>query len=105
MTSTINTNGSPTLPQAKGSQSGNPALEAPAAEANGRTTSSADDRVQLTDSALALHQVANGDRRSPVDTQRVEQIRKSLADGSYQIDAGRIADRLTALEGQLPGTP
>jgi negative regulator of flagellin synthesis FlgM len=105
MTSTINTNGSPGLPKAQGSQPGAQAPETPAAGAGGRAAPSVDDRVQLTDSAQALRQVAAGDRQSPVDQQRVEQIRQSLADGSYQVDAGRIADRLTALEGQLPGTP
>lgn len=71
-----------------------------AAVASNRT---GDDQVKLTDSARALQQAARADDAAPIDSKRVEAVRKALADGSYQIDASRIADRMLTLEQQLGG--
>ncbi len=59
----------------------------------------ADDSVELTDTASRLGQLADEVRAAEgVDTQRVEALRERIASGDYEIDAGRIADRLIALE-------
>ncbi|WP_266160368.1 flagellar biosynthesis anti-sigma factor FlgM [Dyella silvatica] len=104
MNTTITSNGLPVLPQPKSGQSGS----ATQGGVNANTTdtapvAAADDSVQLTASARALQQAAQGDKGHAIDTQRVEQIRKALADGSYRIDASKIADRMISPENQLNG--
>ncbi|MCE5231788.1 MAG: flagellar biosynthesis anti-sigma factor FlgM [Mizugakiibacter sp.] len=62
------------------------------------------DSVQLTDSARALHQAERPRAdAAPVDAARVERLRQALADGGYQADSSRIADKLLALERQIGG--
>jgi negative regulator of flagellin synthesis FlgM len=102
MNTTISSNGLPQLPLATTStdSSANQASTTTAA-----TTSAApqtDDSVKLTDSARALQQASSAD--SPVDTARVEQIKKSLAEGTYTVNPNAIADRLTSMENQISGT-
>jgi negative regulator of flagellin synthesis FlgM len=70
-----------------------------------RLRTQADDSVKLTDSARALQQASSVNAQSPVDTAKVEQIRKSLADGTYKRRRQRnIADKLTSIESQINGT-
>ena len=58
-----------------------------------------DDQVSLTDSAQAL-QASEGNRGSaPVDSQRVEHLRQSIAEGSYRVDVDRIAAKLIEIDG------
>lgn len=60
-----------------------------------------DDSVNLTDSAKALDSASRaGDA---IDTQRVERVRASLADGSFQINPANIADKLIASDQALAG--
>lgn len=104
MNTTITSNGLPVLPQAKSGQSGNATQGGVNANAADATPAApADDSVQLTASARALQQAAQADKGNAIDTHRVEQIRKALADGSYRVDATRIADRMISLENQLNG--
>jgi negative regulator of flagellin synthesis FlgM len=103
MNTTISNNGLPKFPQTTGS-SGNGSAATTTAGANSPTASKTDDQLKLTDSALALQQAARADDTATIDPQRVEQVRQALADGSYKVDAGRIADRMLALEQQLAGT-
>ena len=60
------------------------------------------DSVQLTDTASRLAElqaeVAGADG---VDLNRVEAIRQQIADGSYEVDAERIADALMTMEKEL----
>lgn len=57
------------------------------------------DTVSLTQTAAQLQSLRNSLAELPVvDTQRVESIRQAIADGSYEIDAGRIADGILAFE-------
>lgn len=58
------------------------------------------DQVRLTESAKAIG-AASKAADAPVDTQRVERIRQSIADGTYKVDAQRVADRMIALEKQI----
>jgi negative regulator of flagellin synthesis FlgM len=104
MNTTISPNGLPALPQTKTNQGSNGSQTGTTA-ASGSSSAQADDSVKLTDSARALQQASSTNAQSPVDTARVEQIRKSLTDGTYSVDAGKIADRLTSLESQINGTP
>jgi negative regulator of flagellin synthesis FlgM len=39
---------------------------------------------------------------APVDNSRVEKLRAAVLDGTYKVDAQKIADRLVDLEKKLP---
>jgi negative regulator of flagellin synthesis FlgM len=57
------------------------------------------DRVTLTDTARRLSELTSTVSAQPaVDSNRVEQIRQAIQDGSYQVNPERIADRLIAME-------
>jgi negative regulator of flagellin synthesis FlgM len=107
MNTTITSKGLPALAQPQSGQVGGSASGgANQAAGSGETTAApavGGDRVQLTESARALHQAARGDSSSSFDAKRVEQIRQALADGSYRVNPGKIADGLISLEGQLDG--
>ncbi|KZC18147.1 flagellar biosynthesis anti-sigma factor FlgM [Rhodanobacter sp. FW510-R12] len=104
MNTTISNNGLPKFPQAANSPGNGPATPAGAPAAPGVPAAKVDDQLKLTDSALALQQAARTNDSAAIDPQRVERVRQALADGSYKIDAGRIADRMISLEQQLGGT-
>jgi len=102
MNTTIPNNGLPKFTQATGSSGNGPTTTA-AHSADSAAARKADDQLKLTDSALALQEAARTSDTSAIDSQRVEQLRQAVADGSYKVDAGRIADRMLALEQQLGG--
>ncbi|QNK02599.1 flagellar biosynthesis anti-sigma factor FlgM [Dyella telluris] len=105
MNTTISNNGLPKLPQPATGQ-GSSSTQSPASTtstdaATGSTGTN--DRVQLTDSARALQEAARTTSGATMDTKKVEQIRQALANGTYKVDAGRIADRMMSLETQMNG--
>ena len=53
------------------------------------------DSLKLTSSARVLGEVAS---EAPVDAHRVEKLRQAIADGSYKVDAERIAGKLLDIE-------
>jgi negative regulator of flagellin synthesis FlgM len=60
------------------------------------------DTVSLTDTASRLRQMENTLARLPVvDSQRVESIRKALADGTFELDPERVARKMMAFEREL----
>ncbi|WEN14633.1 flagellar biosynthesis anti-sigma factor FlgM [Rhodanobacter sp. AS-Z3] len=107
MNTTITNNGLPKLQpsssKAAGKADGNSSASASAAIDGGATSANGIDQLKLTDSARALQEASRQGDASPIDGNRVEQVRRALADGSYKIDAGRIADRLLAMDNQLGG--
>lgn len=72
------------------------------AAAQAETKSPGGDSVSLTGGASRLHElerkVADA---SEVDTKRVEELRRAVSDGRYQVNAPRVADKMMALEGLL----
>lgn len=62
----------------------------------------AGDSLRLTGEAAGL-QALQRELGGPaeIDLARVNAVRAALADGSYQIDAQQVAERLLALEGEL----
>ncbi len=65
-------------------------------------TSSTADTVSLSDNAVQLGKIDNSVIAAPVvDTQRVEQIKQAIENGSYEVDAKKIADKLTQFESIL----
>ncbi|WP_233840645.1 flagellar biosynthesis anti-sigma factor FlgM [Dyella sp. 2HG41-7] len=101
MNTTISSNGLPQLPLATTSADNSAGQAASTTSAASTSAPQANDSVQLTDSARALHQASSTD--APVDTARVEQIKQSLAAGTYKVDPNAIASKLTSLENQIGG--
>ncbi|MBN1240172.1 MAG: flagellar biosynthesis anti-sigma factor FlgM [Gammaproteobacteria bacterium] len=56
----------------------------------------AGDRVTLTDAAQRLLKAEESE--APVDRAKVEEIRRSIADGTYRPDSARIAEKLIELD-------
>ncbi|NOZ11358.1 MAG: flagellar biosynthesis anti-sigma factor FlgM [Gammaproteobacteria bacterium] len=64
--------------------------------------SSTADTVSLTATASQLQQLESELVSLPVvDTNRVEAIRQSIQSGSFEVDANRVADKLTSLESDI----
>lgn len=62
-------------------------------------TPSTIDTVSLTDTSMKLRSIENRIESLPVvDSQRVEDVRRSVADGTYAIDAETIASKLVDSE-------
>ncbi len=68
-----------------------------------QTSATNTDSVQLTQSGKQLSELANRiDNIPSVDSDKVEAIKKAIANGDYEIDAERIASKLTNFESLLP---
>ncbi len=72
--------------------------DASAATASAQTA----DTVKLTSSARSLQKIEEAVAKAPVvNTSKVAAIKQSIASGTYQIDAGRVADKLLQFENGL----
>jgi len=57
------------------------------------------DHVTLTDSARSLQKIEEAIAKAPVvDTAKVATIKQAVSSGTYQIDSGRVADKLLQFE-------
>jgi negative regulator of flagellin synthesis FlgM len=69
------------------------------------STGAASDSVNLTDTATRLQQLDELLAGAPeIDRARVEQLRQSISEGRYKMDAVHVAEKLIALERTLFGT-
>ena len=67
-------------------------------------TAGTGDQVSLTPTALRLHGAEQRLANQPVvDEARVEAIRQAIAEGSYQVNAERVAEKLLDLERTMDG--
>lgn len=58
--------------------------------------------VSLTDTAAKLRQLEAQIANQPVvDTQRVESVKKAIADGSFKVDSNRIVEKMAEFESLL----
>lgn len=58
--------------------------------------------VKITDTASKLRQLEAKIASQPVvDTQKVENIKKAIADGTFRVDATRTAEKMAAFESLL----
>ncbi len=72
------------------------------AQAAATPASKAGDTVTLTDSARSLQKIEEAVAKAPVvDTSKVAAIKQAISSGTYQIDAGRVADKLLQFESGL----
>lgn len=63
------------------------------------TEAGAADQVTLTQSARDLQQVAAAVANTPVvDANRVEATKRAIDNGTYQVNAGKIADKILQFE-------
>jgi negative regulator of flagellin synthesis FlgM len=66
---------------------------------NEAAEASSADQVTLTQSARSLQAVAAAVADTPVvDTKRVESTKLAISNGTYQVDAGKIADKILQYE-------
>jgi len=64
--------------------------------------SSTADTISLSDNAVSLGKLNHTVETSPViDTQRVDQMKKAIADGSFKVDAEKVADKMMKFESIL----
>jgi negative regulator of flagellin synthesis FlgM len=62
-------------------------------------TSQTGDHVTLTDSARALQKIEEAVAKTPaVNSAKVAAVKQAISSGTYQIDAGRVADKLLQFE-------
>lgn len=61
-----------------------------------------DDSVALTNATQEIKRALGSSSASPVDIDKVNSIKKALADGSYQVDAEKVAKKMLQLEKLMP---
>ena len=90
-------------PQSTGEeQQLNRASDKAAARAETSPSSPPRDTVSLSENAVQLGKLESSSAAAPiVDTQRVEQLKKAINDGSYVADPVKIADKLMQFESLL----
>ena len=69
------------------------------ASATGVAAQSSSDTLTLTHSARSLQKIEEALAKAPVvDAAKVAAVKQAINSGTYQIDAGRIADKLLKFE-------
>ena len=72
------------------------------ASAAGASTSQTGDTVTLTNSARSLQKIEEAVAKAPVvDASKVAAVKQAVDSGTYQINAGRVADKLLQFESGL----
>ncbi|MFT6269903.1 MAG: negative regulator of flagellin synthesis FlgM [Alphaproteobacteria bacterium] len=61
------------------------------------------DSVSLTASAQQLADVQKKGAEAPVNQEKVERLKKAIADGEYQINPEALAKKIAVLESQILG--
>ena len=88
----------------KGSNSGSVVTDKSQGEASaaGVSTPQSGDTLTLTDSARSLQKIEQAIAKAPaVDAAKVAAVKQAIQSGTYQIDAGRVADKLLQFENGL----
>jgi negative regulator of flagellin synthesis FlgM len=69
------------------------------AAAAGTPAAPAGDTVTLTDSARSLQKIEEAVARAPVvNASKVAAVKQAIQSGTYQVDAGRVAEKLLQFE-------
>ncbi|GGY66768.1 flagellar biosynthesis anti-sigma factor FlgM [Marinobacter zhanjiangensis] len=88
--------------KAPASKSGNPS--APAEQASREAPAARGENVNLSKQARELRQMGDKLESYPeVDDSRVEEIRAALADGSYKVDAEKVAQKMLEMDDSIFG--
>lgn len=72
----------------------------PPGQSGNDTLARAADRVSLSDMLRSLASPTN----APMDAAKIDRLRAAIADGSFQINAGRIADGVITVSRDLLGS-
>jgi len=77
-----------------------PSRDSTSSAASGSTSSTTgSDKLSLTSEATQLRALEDEINALPaIDTQRVQEVQRSLATGSFQIDPARVADKMLQFE-------
>lgn len=62
------------------------------------------DSVSLTQSAQQLSTVQKKDLEAPVNQEKVDRLKKAIADGDYKVNPEVLAKKIAVLESQILGT-
>ena len=96
------------LTTVKGSGSGAQAVDkaqgsaASTSTAASSSSSSTADQVTLTGSAITLQKLGEAVANAPVvNAQKVATVKTSVQNGTYKVDAGRVADKMLQFENGL----
>lgn len=73
------------------------------AQAATQTTAPRQDSVSLTSSAQQLLQVQKKSTEAPVNQEKVDKLKKAIADGEYKINPEVLAQKIAKLESQIFG--
>ena len=66
------------------------------------STAQTGDHVTLTDSARSLQKIEEAVAKAPVvNASKVASVKQAVQSGTYQVDAGRVADKLLQFESAL----
>ena len=66
------------------------------------STSQTGDHVTLTDSARSLQKIEQAVAQAPVvNTTKVAAVKQAVNNGTYKVDAGRVADKILQFESGL----
>ncbi|MGE7992459.1 flagellar biosynthesis anti-sigma factor FlgM [Pseudomonas sp. NPDC089554] len=88
-------------PSVTGGVRGNSASATPEKAGEAPKASASGEAVHLSQEAQQLQQIREKLREQPeVNSARVAQLKQAIADGSYQVDAGRVASKLLDFEAQ-----
>jgi negative regulator of flagellin synthesis FlgM len=88
----------------KGSNSSGAVADKSQGEGSAATASASQtgDHVTLTDSARSLQKIEQAVAQAPVvNTAKVAAVKQAVNSGTYQIDAGRVADKILQFESGL----
>jgi len=99
--SAYSTAAEPVAPVKGSNSSGVVTTDKPQGEASGASasTSQTGDTVTLTDSARSLQKIEEAVAKAPVvNASKVAAVKQAVNSGNYQIDAGRVADKLLQFE-------
>ena len=95
-------NNSPSVTGGVRGNSATGSAEKPAASQEAvKDTGASGEAVHLSQEAQQLQKISDKLRDEPVvNSARVAQLKQAIADGSYQVDAGKIASKLLNFEAQ-----
>ncbi len=82
------------------SQLKQPVEQSPAKPETGQSSTA--DTISLSDNAVQLGKIDNSVAAAPVvDTQRVEQVKQAISNGTFEVNAEKVADKLMQFESIL----
>ena len=74
----------------------------PSQRTSGAESAAATDAVSFTETASRMRELEGSLRSVPVvDTQRVNEVKQAIVDGTYEVSPARIAEKMMKFEGLL----